>query len=278
MKVLILGAKGMLGSELSKQLSKEQVTAYDYEQLDITDRQAVLEEIKKLKPEIIFNCAAYNAVDKAEEQHEVAMRLNADAVGYIAEAANSVGATLVHFSTGFIFDGSSKTGYNEESVPAPQSIYAKSKYLGELQAQTAKKFYIVRLNLLFGEAATGPATKQSFPDLILGLAKEKKEFDFVSDEISTPTYAPDLASAVISLVKERYPFGIYHLPNEGQASWYDFAKEVFNIKGLDVKLNKITADQYPRPAERPKNSVVINTKYPKLRPWQQALQEYLTEK
>src|SRR5690606_37132657 len=149
----------------------------EYEQLDITNKEEVLEKVSELKPELILNCAAYNAVDKAEEQQEGAMRLNADAVGYIAEAANSVDATFVHFSTGFVFEGT-QNGYDENARPSPQSVYAKSKYLGELQAQTATKHYIVRLNLLFGPAGEGFGIKKCFPDLILGLSKEKKEFDF----------------------------------------------------------------------------------------------------
>ncbi len=278
MKILILGAKGMLGSELARQLAEDsanEVIAYDYEQLDITDHDTVVSTITEMHPDLIFNCAAYNAVDKAEEQHEIAMRLNADAVHNLAEAANNTEATLIHFSTGFVFDGNSKNGYNEEALPNPQSTYAKSKYLGEMQAQTAAKHYIVRLNLLFGKGGVGSGAKQSFPDLILELTKEKQEFDFVTDEISTPTYSADLATAVIKLYKEQFAYGIYHLPNEGQASWYDYAAEVFKIKGLDVKINPVTADKFVRPASRPKNSVLINTKFPKLRPWQDALKEYL---
>jgi dTDP-4-dehydrorhamnose reductase len=218
-------------------------------------------------------------VDKAEqEESQKAYELNSDAVGYIAEAAESVGATLVHYSTGFVFEGSEEKGYNEDANPDPQSVYGKSKLGGEQQAEKCSKYYIIRLNLLFGQGGSSVHAKKSFPDMILELAKEKKEFDFVTDEISTPTYAVDLAKATIELVKKPYPYGIYHLPNDGKASWYEFAEEVFKDKGIEVKLNKVNSEQFVRPAKRPKNSVLLNTKFPKLRTWQEALKEYLESK
>ncbi len=275
MKVLILGAHGMLGAELVRQLVEHEVYSFDSD-LDVTDRLAIQSKIEELKPEVIFNCVAYNAVDKAEgEGSLMAQALNADAVGYIAEAANKVNATLVHYSTGFVFDGENAEGYNEADAPNPQSVYAKTKYEGELQAQKSSKYYLVRLNLLFGKAGTGKNSKQGFPDLILEQVKEKNEFDFVTDEVSTPTYSKDLVEASLKLVQGNYPYGVYHLPNEGRASWFEFAAEVFKDAGVNAKMNATTSDKFVRPAKRPHYSVINNNKFPKLRRWQEALKDYL---
>jgi dTDP-4-dehydrorhamnose reductase len=277
MKNLVLGAKGTLGSELVRHLHNagEEVIAYDHSDLDVTQEENVKKVISELKPDAIFNCVAYNAVDKAEEEPEVARKLNVDAVRFIAEAAKSIDAVLVQYSSGFIFDGASENGYAEDVIPNPKIVYGETKYEGEQEAVKAGKYYVVRLNLLFGPAGSGPNSKKTFPDLISGLAENQSEFNFVTDEVSTPTYSSDLSEASIKLVKENFPYGVYHLVNEGQASWYDYAEEVFRIKGLNIKINPIKAEEYKRPAERPHNSVLINTKFPKLRPWQIALEEYL---
>ncbi len=281
MKVIVFGSKGMLGSELCAQLKDQQLYAFDNQDLDITDQQKVSAKIEELKPDLIFNAAAYNNVDKAEDpaENQKVFKLNSDAVGYIAEAAERVGATLIQYSTGFVFDGNNPEGYREDDQPNPQSVYAKSKASSEEQAKKCSKHYIVRLNLLFGRGGSGPNAKKSFPDLILDLAKTKSEFDFVANEISTPTYAPDLAKASIALTsasdRQKHPYGIYHLPNSGRASWYDFAAEVFRIKQVNAKINAVAADKFVRPAKRPLCSVLLNTKFPEQRSWQQALEEYL---
>ncbi|MEK7075390.1 MAG: dTDP-4-dehydrorhamnose reductase [Patescibacteria group bacterium] len=274
--VLVLGSKGMLGSELVRQLKAKNIEVAGFDSdLDVTNKEALSAKILELKPEVIYNCVAYNAVDLAEQEKEKAKALNSQAVLNIVESAEKVGATLVHFSTGFVFDGESIKSYKETDQPNPQSVYAMTKYQGEQNANKCSKHYIVRLNLLFGKSAESQNAKKSFPELVLELAKTQKEFAFVTDEISTPTYAVDLTKAVLELVDKKYPYGIYHLPNEGQASWLDFAEEVFRIQGMEVKLNPVLADKFVRAAKRPKNSVIANTKFPKLRPWQEALKEFL---
>jgi dTDP-4-dehydrorhamnose reductase len=277
MSILVFGSKGMLGGELVRQLGNREVVGLDNNDLDITDKTAVQLKIQELKPDVIFNCVAYNGVDQAEKSpdKELAFALNADAVGFIAEEAEKTGSIFIHYSSGFVFDGENQNGYTEQDTPSPISVYGESKLEGEKQALKSSKCYLIRLNLLFGKAGSSPKAKKSFPDLILGLAKDKNEFDFVTDEVSTPTYAADLASASIQLVDQKYPYGIYHLVNEGSASWLDFAKEVFKVKGINATLNPTTSDKFVRPALRPKNSVLLNTKFPKLRSWQEALESYL---
>lgn len=277
MKIIVFGAKGMLGGELVRQLTGHEVFPLDAEDVDVTNKKAVQSRIAEISPDWIFNCAAYNAVDKAETSPDKdhAFELNATAVGYIAEAAELAGATLIHYSTGFIFDGESSAGYKEDDEPNPISVYGQSKLQGEIEARKCSKLYIIRLNLLFGKAAQSESAKKSFPDLIIDLSKEKDAIDFVDDEISSPTYSVDLAKASIKLAEEKFPYGIYHLPNGGQASWFDFAEEVFRIKGIKTTANRVSSDSFVRPAKRPKNSVLQNTKFPKLRPWREALAEYL---
>lgn len=279
MKVLILGAKGMLGEELHKQLNAagHEVHAFDRD-LDITNPAALSAKISELKPDLIFNCAAYNAMDKAEDEPELARKLNADAVGNVARAAKENNAILVQYSTGYVFDGSKADGYSEADQPDPQSVYAKTKFEGEQQLQAnTDRYYLIRLNLLFGAAGLSEGSKKSFPALILDLSKTKDSFDFVTDEISTPTYAPDLAKASIQLATEteKYPFGIYHIVNEGSASWYDWAKFIFELKGVPAKINEVTGDKLVRKARRPHYSILLNTKFPKLRTWQQATEEFI---
>lgn len=278
MKVLITGAKGMLGEDLRRQLSSEEVFAYDVEDLDITNLSDVQKKVGGLKPDWIFNCAAYNNVEKAEEREALAIAINSQGPENLAKAAESIDATMVHYSTGYVFDGKNQAGYSEEAQPNPQSVYAKSKYAGEQAVSgNCSKHYIIRLNFLFGPGGTSSAAKQSFPDQLLGWAASKGQLDLIADEVSTPTYVKDLAEASINLVRGKYPYGIYHLPNQGTASYYDWGKEILKIKSLNNTVVAVDRTKFPSKASYPKCSVVLNTKFPKLRPWQQALAEYLNQ-
>src|SRR3989344_2445733 len=187
MKGLILGAKGSLGQVFVDLYRDHEVFAWDRNDLDITDEEAVANKIGELKPELIINCAAYNAVDKAEEERMMAEQVNGYSVGYIAKAANSVDATMVHFSTNYVFAGDKQAGYNEDDLPGPQSAYAKSKFLGEMEIQeNIEKFYLIRTAMLYGRSSvTG---KQSFVELMLQLANDGKEIKAIQDEFANPTY------------------------------------------------------------------------------------------
>jgi dTDP-4-dehydrorhamnose reductase len=280
-KILIIGAKGMLGQQLVKVFSEDknyQVIGWDKEEIDIANFEEIREKISVKKSDIIINSAAYNNVDGCEEQEGLANLINGYAVGYLANVAQEINALIVHYSTGYIFDGE-KDGYREDDRPQPISKYAFSKHLGEKElVRGTNKFYLIRTNLLFGPAVLVPGAKKSFVDLILELAERQDSFKFVSDEISNPTYVIDLAVATKKLIEEKHSFGIYHLVNEGRASWYDWAQEIFRLSELKKEIMAIKSEQYPRPAKRPKNSVLLNTKFPKLRSWQEALAEYLQKR
>lgn len=267
----------MLGQELLKAFSKNnnELIAWDKENLDITKKEQVAEKIINLKPDLIINSAAYNDVDGCEKNFEFAKLLNGYAVGYLANAADKLDIPVVHFSTGYVFDGE-KGNYSEDMAPNPISKYAESKLLGEEELKKAtQRFYLIRTNLLFGNPGLAENSKKSFVELMLGLIKAKNKLQIINDEVSNPTYVKDLAEAAYELVSNNYPFGIYHLINDGNASWYDWAKEIFKIRNLAVEIEAVGADKFPRDARRPRNSSLLNTKFPKLRSWQNALNEYL---
>jgi dTDP-4-dehydrorhamnose reductase len=273
-KILILGARGNLGPALIKVHEEHEVLAWDTSELDITERDMVIKKILEVQPAVLYNCAAYNAVDKAESEPEIANLINGTAVGYIAEACNAVSATLVHFSTNYVFTGTATKGYTEDAVPDATSKYGQSKILGEQIAQRiAKKYYIIRTSLLYGKTNGG---KKSFNDIALELAAKRDVVTLVNDEIGHPTYVNDLAEAAKKLVDDSLPYGIYHITNSGHASWYDWGKEIYDIKRLSVDLQPIPGSTFPRPAPRPKFGVLLNTKFRPLRPWQEALRDYFT--
>lgn len=312
MKILIIGSRGMLGQYFLQTFSKSpplperaqqrvrEVIGWDKDEIDITDKVAADKKIRDLKPDLIINSAAYNNVDACEENPDLANSINGYAPGYLAAAAKKLDIPIIHFSTGYVFDGE-KGDYKEDDLPNPISKYAGSKLFGEREVKkNTDNFYIIRTNLLFGNPSIGG--KKSFIELMLKLAGEKDELEIVNDEISNPTYAKDLAEAAYELIsfivgdsspvrrlggscrlqfgenlhdKKKYPCGTYHFVNDGSASWCDWAKEIFKIKNIDIKVEPVPSSKFPRPAKRPKNSSLLNTKFPKLRPWQEALKEYL---
>lgn len=268
----------MLGQALVNEFSGAgyEVIDWDRADLDITDREKVLEKIGMLKPKIIINAAAYNNIDKAEtEDRELVFKINAEAVGYLVEASSQVGALFAHYSTDYVFRGDYEDGYAEDVTPDPQSVYAKSKFEGEKKAAGQ---YLIRTSRLFGAAGVGDNAKKSFVDVMLKLGCEKESLDLVDEEVSSPAYVVDLARATRELFESGAPVGIYHCTNSGACTWYEWAQEIFKLTDLPVKLNPVSADKFPRPAPRPKFSKLLNTKLPYLRSWQEALAEYLTAK
>ncbi len=267
MKILILGAKGMLGNDLVKTFSEEELTAWDVNDLDITDEKAVDEKISTLQPEIVINAAAYTDVDGAESNKELCFKINAYAVGNIAKACSKINASLVHISTDYIFDGK-KEGYSEDDVQNPIGVYGASKALSEkLILENTDKYFIVRTSWLYG------VNGKNFVETMLRLGKEKDSIDVVNDQFGCPTYTKDLALKIKEIIEK--PFGIYHVTNDASCSWYDFAKKIFELSGMKTKVNPVTTDKFPRPAQRPKFSILLSTKISKPRNWEDALKEYL---
>jgi len=276
MKVLIIGAKGMLGQELVKVFHDHEVLAWDREDCDITKKDEVQNKIQQAAPDLVINSAAYNDVDGAERNKDLADRINGYAPGYIAEAADKAGARLVHYSTDYVFRGDRKQGYKEDAMPDPISVYGLSKYLGELETvKFTKKYYLIRLSRLFGKPGIGEDAKKSFVDKMLELAKTRDKLDVINEEVSCPTYAPDLAKRTREIVEGDYDFGIYHGANKGACTWYEFCQNIFKIKEISVKLNPVPGSKFPRPAKRPAYSILLNTKLPEARTWQEALWQYL---
>lgn len=285
MKIIILGSKGNLGQQLVEvfsQKAENEIIAWDRGEVDITDRDLIYKKIKELKPELIINAAAYNSVDKcetSEEEYDLAKKANIDGPKFLAEAALEVGAIFVHYSSDYVFDGESKMGYKETDEPRPINRYGKTKFHGEKrileQSGNGLKFYLIRTSKLFGTLAESEAAKPSFFDIMLKLAKEKKEIEVVNSEVSCFTYTPDLARATETLLSKDNSFGIYHITNRGSCTWYEAALELFKIAGVNIKVNPISGDKMARPAKRPKYSVLLNTKLEPLRDYREALKEYL---
>jgi len=252
--------------------------------LDITNKAQVENKIKELQPDIIINCAAYNAVDKCEnpKEFELAKKINGDAVGYLADACLKNNIILIHFSTNYVFDGNSKDGYNEDNKPNPISKYGQTKLMGEQEIlkRDNLKYYLIRLSKLFGKKGSSEVAKDNFFDVMMSAyakASTDKKIKVVDDELSNFTYAPDLAQVVQNLIEQNYKYGIYHIVNEDPCTWYDGAKTLFDILNRDVKLIRVDSKEFPRPAARPQYGILLNTKFPKLRSYKEALKEYLSK-
>lgn len=270
----------MLGQYLAEVFSGEELFLWDREEIDITDEKQAREKITKLTPDLIINAAAYNAVDKCEEEEgfAIAKKVNGEAPGYLAKIAKEVGSVFVHYSSDYVFDGSKEEGYKENDEPSPVNKYGESKLMGEREVQKyGDRYYILRTCKLFGNPASSAEAKKSFVDLMLQLAGERDKLEVVDEEYASPTYALDLAKRTKEIVDGGYPWGIYHATNDDACTWYEFAKEIFKIKNIDIKVEPVNSDKFPRLARRPKFSVLLNTKLPEMRSWREALREYLKQ-
>lgn len=276
MKLLITGSKGQLGIELFNQLTdKKQIKIIetDIDNLDITDQKQVFGLIHNEKPDVIINCAAYTNVDACEENEDDAYKVNAVGAQNLSSAAYSIGAKMVQVSTDYVFDGTGNTPKREYERTSPRSVYGRSKEYGEvLVRQSNPRHFIVRTAWLYGEG-------NNFVRTMLKLAQDKKEIGVVNDQFGSPTSTVDLAKCIINLIHTE-SYGTYHATCEGQCSWYDFARKIFEIKGLNIKINPITSEELKRPAPRPKFSVLDNFMLRLIglnsfRNWEDAIVEYL---
>ena len=276
MKIIITGAQGQLGQELVKQLDKKyeyDVIKTDRDTLDITNIENVNTFILEQNPDVVINCAAHTAVDLCETDMENAYKINAIGPRNLAIACEKVGAKLVQVSTDYVFDGNGVRPYREDDITCPNSVYGTSKLMGEnLVREFCSKYFIVRTAWLYGEG-------NNFVRTMLKLSETNSELNVVNDQIGSPTSTVDLAKAIIDLIHTEH-YGIYHGTCEGQCSWYDFAKKIFEIKNIDIKVNPVTSDEFKRPAPRPKYSVLDNFMLKlvglnSFREWEDSLEEYL---
>ncbi len=281
MKFLITGANGMLGEDLTKLIDGVGYTviATDKDQLDITNFQDVMIFVDREKPDVIINSAAYNFVDKIEdpEIYPIAFKVNAEGPRNLARASKEIGARFVHYSTDYVFSGEKLDGYKEDDEPNPISKYGETKLAGEnFVKEVGGDYYICRLSKLFGNPGSGEGSKESFVALMIKLSQEKPELKIVHEEVGTPSYSPDVARSTLNMILERRPSGVYHLINSGPGvTWYEFAKEIFDLANIKIPFYPVTSAEFPKPALRPKFAVLKNTKFPALRDRQEALREFL---
>ena len=281
MKYLILGGEGNLGCRLADLLPAGDFLSWDRSDVDLTDFDKLIVKLDEAKPQIIINAAAYNAVDKCEndtDEESKAFKLNAYLPQVLGEWCLDNRATLVQYSSDYVFSGNKDDGYLETDKTDPINVYGKSKALGEklLAALVEKglKLFLIRTSKLFGPRGRSEAAKLSFFDIMLKLAREKDELKVVDDELSCFTYTPDLAMATLDLLKNYQP-GWYHITNAGAVTWYGAVCKLLDISGQQVKVTAVSSAEFPRPARRPHCSELKNNRGPKLRPWQEALTEYL---
>lgn len=276
--ILVTGANGQLGFDVVKELNKRNVECLGIgkEQLEITDEKAVNEYIIKLNPECVIHCAAYTAVDKAEEESEICYGVNVCGTENIAKACKKVNAKMIYISTDYIFDGQGKDFFEVGGPINPLSVYGKSKYEGELRVkENLDKYFIVRISWVFG------VNGNNFIKTMIRLGKEKESLNVVCDQIGSPTYTADLAPLLCNMATgEKY--GVYHATNEGTCSWAEFATMIMKKAELNCKINPIPTSEYKTKARRPLNSRLSkksleNGDFGLLPRWEDALDRYLTE-
>jgi len=280
-KVIIIGSHGMLGQELTRVFEADlnwHTFGFDREHIDITSEESLRKKIDELEPDVVVNASGYNAVDKCESdeiEYELAKKMNGYGPGILAKICKEKNIPMVHYVSDYIFDGE-KGEYKEDDKPNPISNYGRSKLLGEEEIQkNTDKFYLIRTSKLFGAPGKSPMSKRSFFDTMILVSKDNSSLKIVDDEKSCFTYTPDLAKETKAMIEEQVPFGIYHVVNEGPCTWYEAACELFRLANIDVEVIPVTSAEFPRPAKRPKSSVLLNTKLKPLRNYKEALKEYL---
>lgn len=275
-KILITGTNGQLGTELRNLLDERGVAydAFDAKDMDITDQQAVDAKFDALKPAVVYHCAAYTAVDKAEDEgKQVNWRVNEDGTRNVAAAAKRVGAKLVYISTDYVFDGTNSDEYQVDDPTNPKNEYGKAKLAGERAVkEKTDDYYIIRTSWVFGKYG------KNFVYTMLRLAKDHDKLTVVDDQFGRPTWTRTLAEFMTYLVDHEEPFGTYQLSNENSCSWYEFAKEI--LKDQDVEVAPVPSEAYPQKAYRPRHSIMSLSKAEEtgfeIISWQEALAKFLT--
>ncbi|WP_432626460.1 dTDP-4-dehydrorhamnose reductase [Brotaphodocola sp.] len=279
MKVLVTGAKGQLGTDLMNELEKRGIESIgvDVQEMDITDREACMRVISESKADAVIHCAAYTAVDAAEDNVDLCRKINGEGTRNVALACQATGAKLMYISTDYVFDGQGTRPWEPDDSRSPLNVYGQTKYEGELAVEElVEKFFTVRIAWVFGVAG------KNFIKTMLRLGKERGAVSVVDDQVGSPTYTYDLARLLVDMIQtDRY--GRYHATNEGFCSWYEFACEIFRQAGMDeVKVTPVSSDQFPVKAVRPANSRMSKAKltengFEPLPTWQDALGRFLKE-
>lgn len=276
MKILVTGATGQLGTELCHLLDENHIeyVGTGSKQLDITDKNAVNLYFEEYRPDFVYHCAAYTSVDAAEEEpgKDINYKVNVIGTRNIAEASEKCNATMVYISTDYVFDGSNTGLYTEKSETNPQNEYGRSKLNGErIVEKTMSKYYIIRTSWIFGKYG------KNFVYTMLDLSENHQYLNVVNDQLGRPTWTRTLSEFMIYLVDERASYGLYQLSNESTCTWYEFAKEIFKDKNIEI--HPISSNDYPQKAFRPRNSVMDLSKVKKtgfkIISWQDALQNFM---
>lgn len=275
MKILVTGSNGQLGKAVVRELKHRghEVIPASHENMDITKEDIVWSVLEEVRPDAVVHCAAYTNVDRAEEEREVCRRVNVCGTKYLVKWCGEHDIKFLYVSTDYVFSGAGTVPHGEEDEKNPLNTYGQSKHEGEeLVKKNLKKWYIVRTSWLYGEG-------QNFVTAILKRAKEEGELQVVNDQIGSPTYAEDLAVTIGELIEtERY--GVYHVTNTGECTWYEFACEILKYADIEAVVHPVTTEQYPKKAMRPKNSRLAKKKLEKegfkvLPPWRDALKRYM---
>ncbi len=278
MKVLVTGVTGQLGHDVAAELSRRGVEyrGVGSKDMDLTNEAEVRQVVSSYRPDTIIHCAAYTAVDKAEEEHELCHKVNVDGTLALAQAAEEIGAKMVYISTDYVFDGRGNLPFAVDDEKVPCNMYGVSKLFGEQAVfMVMKKYFIVRISWVFGKNGN------NFVKTMLRLGKDREEISVVSDQWGSPTYTKDLAPLLCDMI-ETEKYGIYHATNEGVTNWAAFAMEIFKDAGLSCRVRPINSEDYPTKATRPKNSRLSKKSldaagFQRLPLWQDALVRYLKE-
>lgn len=283
-RYVVIGATGQLGFDLVQTFNLPgEVVALTHADIELRDPPRMRAVLGDIRPTHVLNTAAYNPVDRAEDERASAFALNAEAVGALAEVCQALGATLVHFSTDYVFDGRQRRPYRESDAPHPLSVYGESKLAGErLARERCARSLVVRASGLFGVAKSSGKGGTNFVETMLRLAREGRPLRVVADQVLGPSYTLDVAAKVWQVVAADRP-GLYHVTSAGETSWYDFAREIFRQAGLAPDLTPVTSAEYGARARRPAYSVLAHggleaLGLDDLRPWPEALAAYLAQR
>jgi dTDP-4-dehydrorhamnose reductase len=273
MRILVTGANGQLGQEISRQIRNHELILTDVKTLDITNASVVSGFFREIKPQAVIHCAAYTNVDAAQSDPDIVFQVNVVGAQNIAVGCLESGARMVYISTDYIFDGKQKIPYREFDQPNPQSVYGVTKWQGEqIVRQILGRHYIIRTAWLYGAG-------NNFVKTMLHMAKQNPTLRVVNDQVGTPTSTVELSKAILALISTD-AYGTYHATCQGECSWYEFACEIFSLTRKSVKVIPVTTEEFPRPAKRPAYSVLDNymlrmTVGDPMCPWKEALKEYL---